>query len=130
MPADARPGMPRPALVRRVQDAFAQVPVVLVVAGAGVGKSTLGRQVVAEHSGSVQWIAVESDITPGELETVLARAHGRSLVVLDDLENVVDDPALSAVVDGFLAAPPPGTQVLALSTRSPGPAVGALVLEG
>ncbi|MDN5913570.1 MAG: hypothetical protein L0I76_00370 [Pseudonocardia sp.] len=130
MSADPSATIARAALSRRIADGFARGPVVMVVAGTGTGKTTIARLVAKERQERVGWVALESGSTADDLRRVLHGASTTPFVVLDDVENVVDDPDLIGILVGYLASPPAGTEILALTTRSLGPVVGELVLAG
>ncbi|ODU06843.1 MAG: hypothetical protein ABS81_03320 [Pseudonocardia sp. SCN 72-86] len=125
------PGLhPRPHLVARIAEGFTRASTVVVTAPSGAGKSSLARLVAAERDERTLWVSVSPDSDAEELREVLSGARSAPFVVLDDLENVVDDPRLATVLTDFLAEPAAGTDVLALTTRALGPVVGTLVLQG
>ncbi|MEU7817799.1 BTAD domain-containing putative transcriptional regulator [Pseudonocardia sp. NPDC049154] len=130
MPADDLGLFPRPGLVGRVAEAFIRASTVVVTAPSGAGKSSLARLVAAERGERSLWVSASPDSGVEELREALDRARSAPFVVLDDLENVIDDPRLVSVLTDFLAEPAAGTEVLALSTRALGPVVGTLVLQG
>jgi LuxR family maltose regulon positive regulatory protein len=147
----------RERLVRRLAQAF-DVPLVLLVAPAGYGKTTLLAQWVRSDARATAWVSVtEADDDPAALLGKVARALAelepgvvrpvarggaleavtRSLerlerpfvLVLDDVHNLRSPAALDALA-AIADAVPSGSQ-LALATREePGLPVGRLRAHG
>jgi LuxR family transcriptional regulator, maltose regulon positive regulatory protein len=111
--------VPRPTLVRRLQQAH-EVPLALLVAPAGYGKTTLLTEWAELDPRPFVWIRALPSLT----DTVEHLRHP-TVVVLDDASTFCD-PEAFALLEGMTEAMPAGSQ-LALATRGePALAVGRL----
>jgi LuxR family transcriptional regulator, maltose regulon positive regulatory protein len=111
--------VPRPTLVRRLQQAR-EVPLALLVAPAGYGKTTLLTEWAMRDPRPFVWIRTLSSL----IDTVEHLPHP-TVLVLDDASTLCDAEAFP-VLDRITEAMPAGSQ-LALATRGePALAVGRL----
>jgi LuxR family maltose regulon positive regulatory protein len=144
-PPRTRPAglVPRPRLVRRLREA-ADVPVALLVAPAGYGKTTvLGEwaehdprpfawiRLDGEHDDPPRLIASVADALGSAAGTItglakrLASAPEPFVLVLDDVD-ALRSPGASEVLDAIADCMPVGSQVALAGRREPGLAVGRL----
>jgi LuxR family transcriptional regulator, maltose regulon positive regulatory protein len=100
----------RTHLLQRLRDA-AQVPIVLLVAPAGYGKTTLLRQWDALDPRPFAWLPHGAELEPG----------ASRVLVLDDA-HLLDGPALATLV----ATLPPGSQLALAGRHEPALPVGRL----
>ena len=113
--------VPRARLIRRLEET-ADVPLVLLVAPAGYGKTTLLSEWAEHDPRPFRWIGVEA--AAGLAEEVAAARHP-FVLVLDDLRGAGGAEAcrsLEAVVDAM----PPGSQLVLASRAEPPLPVGRL----
>ena len=120
------PGLvPRPRLLRALA-AARELPLVLLAAPAGFGKTTLLAEWAARDGRPFSWIRPSELSGPGAAARVLAEHAGADpeVIVLDDAQR-----APAAAVDALaeLAGRLPAGSSLAVATRRrPGPAAGRL----
>jgi LuxR family transcriptional regulator, maltose regulon positive regulatory protein len=125
----ARPGpsprhapVPRPRLFALMDE---PVPVVVLFAPAGFGKTTLLSSWI-EHAGhAAAWMHVEGDDTVPLFTAKLAAAQdalpaepGPAVLVLDDYQDV-KDPSVHAAVDALIRRPPAGTRIFVAARGEP-----------
>jgi LuxR family transcriptional regulator, maltose regulon positive regulatory protein len=111
--------VPRPRLVRRLQHAH-EVPLALLVAPAGYGKTTLLTEWAERDPRPFAWIRT----FPSLIDTVEHLRHP-TVLVLDDASTLPEAEAFP-VLNGITEAMPAGSQ-LALATREePALAVGRM----
>ncbi|MCW2638117.1 MAG: Transcriptional regulatory protein terminal, partial [Dactylosporangium sp.] len=99
------------------------VPLTLIVAPAGCGKTTLLAQYAETFDGPVGWLRIEPmDAAPDRLRArvlaALPDAGDRALMVIDDLQ-FLEGSAAEAVLDRLLVEAPPRLRVIAASRRMP-----------
>ncbi|MEA2293614.1 MAG: LuxR family transcriptional regulator, maltose regulon positive regulatory protein [Solirubrobacteraceae bacterium] len=126
IPAFHRGLVPRPRLVRRLAGDPA-VRLVLLVAPAGYGKTTLLSEWVRREARTVAWLTLgpEDGAHPGRLAAKAARALDAcgggaepSVLVLDDA-HVMHTPAATAVVEALLDGLGEGSVLAIASRREP-----------
>jgi LuxR family maltose regulon positive regulatory protein len=137
--------VPRARLVRRLREA-GDVPVALLVAPAGYGKTTVLTEWDQQDPRSFAWIrvgddhddpatliaavagALGADTSPGTLEGLaehLARARDPFVLVLDDVHTLHDAHAFD-VLETIAESIPRGSQLALASRAEPPMAVGRL----
>ena len=112
--------VPRSRLITSLYESKS-VPLVLLVAPAGFGKTTLLRQWDDADPRPFTWVEI------GELERAVAdlRPDGPRVVVLDDVHRLRGREPLDAV-EAALEALPPGSQLALASREEPALRIGHL----
>jgi LuxR family transcriptional regulator, maltose regulon positive regulatory protein len=142
-----RPGglVPRARLIRRLAEAR-DVPVVVVVAPAGYGKTTVLSEWAEQDPRPFAWIRLDAAhddadtliasvgdalgaagqaATPADLAACVAAAPDPFVLVLDDVDALRPSDAFE-VLQAIAEAMPPGSQLALAARREPALAVGRL----
>ncbi|MEU1621655.1 BTAD domain-containing putative transcriptional regulator [Streptomyces sp. NPDC005722] len=127
--------VPRPRVTRRILQALAGHPVLVVAASAGAGKTTAVLQAARALPGPAAWIPLgglgAGDTTAGAFRDRLARAVpatrvGPPVLVVDGLEHLAGHPAAEDALTALVLQPPPGTRLVLVSRAEPPHGVGGL----
>lgn len=122
--------LPRKHLVEAVHGILAKVPVALVTAPAGSGKSNLARSMSSLESSDARWLEVDhSGSLPADLETTLLSAGSR-LVVIDGCERLTSNAASLLRLQTCLENQRRGQRVLLLSRSDLGGAFARMGADG
>ncbi|MEU4098196.1 BTAD domain-containing putative transcriptional regulator [Streptomyces sp. NPDC026673] len=127
--------VPRPRVTRRVLQALAGHPVLVVAARAGSGKTTAVLQAARALPGPVGWITAAGlpagDATGERFRDRLAAAlpaagAGTPVLVVDGLEHLTGRPAAEEALTALVAEPPRNLRLVLVSRPGPPQRVGGL----
>lgn len=127
--------VPRPRVTRRVLQALAGHPVLVVAASAGAGKTSAVLQAARALPGPAAWIPLgglaSGDIAAEGLRDRLAQAvttagTGPPVLVVDGLEHIAGRPAAENALTALVVQPPPGLRLVLVTRTEPPQGIAGL----
>ncbi|MFF3950091.1 BTAD domain-containing putative transcriptional regulator [Streptomyces sp. NPDC001902] len=127
--------VPRPRVTRRVLQALAGHPVLVVAASAGSGKTTAVLQAARALPGPAAWIPLgglptgdgAGEVLRGRLtEAVSAGGAGPPLLVVDGLEHVAGRATAEEALTALVVEPPRGLRLVLVTRTEPPQGIGGL----
>ncbi|MEU1541749.1 BTAD domain-containing putative transcriptional regulator [Actinacidiphila glaucinigra] len=125
--------VPRPRVTRRILQALAGRPVLVVAASAGAGKTTAVLQAARALPGPAAWIPLgglaTGDIASEALRGRLARAvpaTGTGSLVVDGLEHIAGRAAAEDALSALVLQPPPRLRLVLVTRADPPEGIAGL----
>ncbi|MFF7677612.1 BTAD domain-containing putative transcriptional regulator [Actinacidiphila glaucinigra] len=125
--------VPRPRVTRRILQALAGRPVLVVAASAGAGKTTAVLQAARALPGPAAWVPLgglaTGDIASEALRGRLARAvpaTGTGSLVVDGLEHIAGRAAAEDALSALVLQPPPRLRLVLVTRADPPEGIAGL----
>lgn len=125
--------VPRPRVTRRILQALAGRPVLVVAASAGAGKTTAVLQAARSLPGPAAWIPLgglaTGDLASEALRGRLARAvpaTGTGSLVVDGLEHIAGRAAAEDALSALVLQPPPRLRLVLVTRADPPEGIAGL----